>query len=397
MPPASPIPTPLTPTPLTNADIVELTALRHALHRAPEVSGAEAGTARRIAEALAPLAPDTLITGLGGHGIAAVFTGAEPGPTVMARCELDALPIHELGRQPHTSATPGSGHLCGHDGHMAILTGLARRLSRQRPARGRAVLLFQPAEETGAGAQAVLDDPRFAALAPDWAFAIHNMPGIVQGAAWLAPGPANCASVGLQLSFTGETAHASTPETGRAPTRAIARLIEALDEIGPGGTMGPGFRLATVTHLRMGEPAFGIAPGAGELWVTLRGLTDADLAEMLDTVQNLARREAEAADLALSMALHDPFAACTNDRAATAVLGRALDAAGVSYDAGDLPMRASEDFGRFGTATGAKAAMVLLGAGLDTPALHSQHYDFPDTLIPPGVAILEHCIRELIG
>lgn len=378
---------------LTNADIVELTDFRHALHRRPELSGHEAETAAAVAAALP--APDHVVTGLGGHGVAAVYDSGLPGPTVMIRSELDALPILELTGAAHASETPGKGHLCGHDGHSTILLGLARLLSRRRPAKGRVLLMFQPAEEDGAGAAAVLADPNFAPIAPDWALSLHNLPGVPLGHAWLAPGPANCASLGLKLRLTGATAHASTPETGRAPTRALARLIEGLGTLGPGGVMGPGFRLATVTHLRMGEPAFGIAPGEAELWVTLRGLTDDDLDALRAEVLALAGREADAAGLALATEVHDHFGACANHPEAVAVLGRALDAQGIGYDAGDMPMRGSEDFGRFGA--GARAAMIFLGAGTAHPAVHDQRYDFPDALIPTGVAIFEHAIRELLG
>ncbi|MEZ5752015.1 MAG: amidohydrolase [Paracoccaceae bacterium] len=381
---------------LTNADRVELVAFRHALHRRPEVSGQEVETARTIAQALAALNPETVVTGLGGHGVAAVFSGAQPGPTVMIRAELDALPILERGDIPHASEIPGKGHLCGHDGHSTILLGLGRLLSRKRPAKGRVVLMFQPAEEDGSGAAAVLADPEFAPLAPDWALSLHNMPGVALGDAWLAPGPANCASAGLRIVLRGSTAHASLPETGRAPTPVLARLIDGLRAMGPGGAMGPGFRLATITHLRMGEPAFGIAPGDAELWVTLRGLADDDLAALVDQAQSLARSEAEAAGLSIDFSLHDHFGACVNDPQATAVLARALEANGITHHAGDMPMRGSEDFGRFGSA-GAKSAMIFLGAGRDHPALHTQTYDFPDDLIPVGVAIFRHAIDEILG
>ncbi|GAB1378336.1 amidohydrolase [Pararhodobacter aggregans] len=378
---------------LTNADIVELTAFRQVLHRHPEVSGDEAWTAVTIAEALPT--PDRLVTGLGGHGVAAVYDSGQPGPTVMIRSELDALPILELSGMDHASEIPGKGHLCGHDGHSTIVLGLARLLARRRPATGRAVLLFQPAEEDGSGAAAVLADPRFADLQPDWALSLHNMPGVPLGRAWLAPGPANCASLGLKIALTGSTAHAATPETGRAPTTALARLIDGLRALGPGGTLAPGFRLATITHIRMGEPAFGIAPGAAELWVTLRGLTDADLATLLTRARALVETEAAAAGLTASCEIHDAFGACANEPEATAVLARALDAQGIGHDKGDLPMRASEDFGRFGA--GAKSAMLFLGAGSDHPALHDQLYDFPDALIAPGVGIFAHALTELLG
>ncbi|MDP3379657.1 MAG: M20/M25/M40 family metallo-hydrolase, partial [Brevundimonas sp.] len=192
---------------LTNRDIAELTDWRRELHRFPEVSRDEAGTAARVVAALGALGPDQVLTGLGGHGVAAVFTGRDPGPTVLFRAELDALPIEELSDAPHRSTIPGKGHLCGHEGHMTLLMGLGRLLARNRPARGRVVLLFQPAEEDGSGAAAVVADPAFAAIKPDWAFAIHNLPGLPLGHGALSAGVVNCASLGLKTTLTGKTAH----------------------------------------------------------------------------------------------------------------------------------------------------------------------------------------------
>jgi len=381
---------------LTNTDIVDLIAIRRDLHAHPEVSGRERQTATRILRALAPWQPDSVVTDLGGHGVAAVYDSGHPGPTVLIRSELDALPILELSGLPYASQTPGTGHLCGHDGHSTILLGLARLLHRQPPKRGRVVLMFQPAEEDGTGAAAVLADPAFAPLTPDWAFSLHNMPGVPLGHAWMVAGPVNCASVGVKITLTGETAHASLPETGRAPTLALARLIDGLAQLGPGGATQPGFRLATVTHLTMGAPAFGIAPGLAELWVTLRGISDADLTTLVAQAEDLAQAEAVAHDLTVSFSHHDPFAACFNDPDATAVLCRAMDAAGISHDPGDLPMRGSEDFGRFGI-QGARSAMLFLGAGADHPALHTQTYDFPDDLIVRGVVIFHHAIGQILG
>ncbi|MDE3080810.1 MAG: amidohydrolase [Paracoccaceae bacterium] len=380
---------------LSNQDILDLTELRRDLHRHPELSGEESGTARAIAAALAPFAPDRLIEGLGGHGLAAVFEGTAPGPTVLIRSELDGLPIEELSDLPYRSQVPGKGHLCGHDGHSTILVGLARLLSRQRPAKGRAVLLFQPAEENGAGAAAVLDDPRFAEIAPDWAFALHNMPGLPLGRVSLAEGPANCASVGMRIVLTGRTAHASMPEDGISPAATLARLIPALSALGPGGDLVPGFRLATITHLTMGAPAFGIAPGAAEIWLTLRALTDDDLTALVDAATDLARSAAAGAGLAVTLTRHDHFRACTNHPEAVARLRDALEAEGVPHDAANLPMRASEDFGRFGSV--ARSAMFLLGSGTESPALHNPDFDFPDSLIPIGMRIFHRALRDLLG
>jgi len=380
---------------LTNSDIVELTEFRHRLHRHPELSGQEAWTAAEVAGALRPLGPAHLVTGLGGHGVAAVWEAALAGPTVMFRAELDALPIEDLSGVAHCSTVAGKGHLCGHDGHTAILTGLARMIARRPPRRGRVVLMFQPAEEDGSGAAAVLADPRFPDRRPDWAFALHNMPGIPLGRAVIAPGPANCASEGLRLVFRGKTAHASMPEDGVSPALALAALMPAALAAGPGGALAPGFRLVSICHASMGERAFGITPGEGELWLTLRTLVDADMAALRDEVMGLAARVAGEHGLTVEMTHHDRFAACTNDPEAAEVIARALDALGVSRDETGLPMRASEDFGLFGRH--AKSAMLLLGAGEAGPRLHNPDYDFPDTLIPTGVAVFERILTDLLG
>jgi len=380
---------------LTPPDIAALTSLRRALHQSPEVSRHEGATARRIARELAALRPDHLFEGLGGHGVAAIFAGAEPGPTVMLRAELDALPIPEGVARPWASQVAGVAHLCGHDGHMAILMGAAHLLARLRPARGRAVVLFQPAEEDGSGAARVLADPRFAVLAPDVALALHNMPGAPLGQAWLRAGPVNCASLGLKITLTGSTAHAATPHTGRAPTGALAALIPVLTALSQGSAPGPGWRLATITHARLGEPAFGIAPGVAELWVTLRALADADLDQMRLQAEDLARAAAAAAKLDLQLEIHDHFTACSNHEAATELLARACATLGIKVTAGDLPMRASEDFGRFGA--GAQSAMLFLGAGSNHPALHDESYDFPDSLIQPGAELLTCALRQVLG
>lgn len=380
---------------MTDADLAELTAWRHDRHRHPEVSGAEGATAAATAAALAPLAPDQVLTGLGGQGVAAVFQGAAPGPTVMLRAELDALPIAEGSGVAYASTVPGVAHLCGHDGHAACLLGVARHLSRRRPARGRVVLMFQPAEEDGSGAAAVMADPEFARIRPDWAFALHNMPGVPLGEVRVWPGPANCASVGLRLCLTGRTAHAGTPHTGLSPVPALLAMVPRLQALGPGGDLGPGFRLVTITHLSVGEPAFGIAPGAAEVWLTLRCLLDSPMAALKAEALAIAAEVATVQGLGLDASWHDDFAACENDPAAVARIEAALTRAGIRF-APDEAMRPSEDFGRF-RQPGTQSAMFLLGAGIDHPALHDPRYDFPDALIPVAVRAFTEIVDDLLN
>ena len=379
---------------LSAADLGVLRDLRHALHRAPEVSGEEAETARRVAAFLGESEPDRLVTGLGGHGVAAVYDSGRPGPTLMMRAELDALPIEQMSDRAWRSTRPGTSHLCGHDGHMATLAGVALALGRQRPGQGRAVLLFQPAEEDGSGAAAVLADPAFDAIAPDIAIALHNMPGIARGRAALIEGPANCASRSLQVTLSGTTAHASSPDQGRSPMTALCELMPGLTALGRGGDLDADFSLVTITHASMGEREAGIAPGSAELWATLRTLTDACMGDLVARAEALVRDSAERSGLGVAIRYGDVFAHCINDREATAILRRALEEEGVPHDASLLPMRASEDFGRFGTT--ARSAMFLLGSGEDHPGLHTPQYDFPDELIGLGARIFLRAIRNVL-
>jgi len=381
---------------LSNADVAELTEWRRDLHRFPEVSGEEVETARRVGTALGGLRPDQILTGLGGHGVAAVFNGAAPGPTVLFRAELDALPIEEVGQPAWRSTVPFKGHMCGHDGHMTILMALGRMIARQRPATGRVVLMFQPAEETGAGAARVVADPRFDAIRPDWAFALHNMPGLPFGHCTLRPGTMMCASQGLRIQLTGKTAHASMPETGTSPVHAVARLIPALLALGPGGTLDENFRMVTITHARVGEAAFGISPGFAELWAKLRTRDDAPMAALYAAAVALVQAEAAKDGLGVEFITQDAFAATVNDAEAIGRMRAALDALNVPHEENELPLRGSEDFGRFGQ-QGSKAAMMFLGSGETHPQLHNPDYDFPDSLIPLGASIFYRVMTDILG
>jgi amidohydrolase len=362
-----------------------LIALRHRLHQYPEPSGSEGETAQRIADHLRATAPDQLITGLGGHGVAAVYDSGLPGPSVMFRAELDALPIAEDSGVAHASLRAGFGHLCGHDGHMATLMGLAG----VRPAKGRMILLFQPAEETGSGARAVLADPQFEMLRPDYAFALHNMPGLPLGALAVAAGPASCASVGWRVTVHGRPAHAAFPETGLSPAPFLARLIAYLAALPPGDDHA----MATICHMAMGAPAFGIAPGDGVAHITLRTRSDAGLASLDAALQNWLDENAQG--LRVRVTRHDQFNATWNDQAAANHVKLAAKAVGLAPAMFDLPMRPSEDFGAF--SAHARCALFFLGAGENHPAMHDPAYDFPDALISPGLAVFRHILGQLTG
>ncbi|PDQ18863.1 peptidase M20 [Mesorhizobium sanjuanii] len=380
---------------LTNRDIIELTAWRRKLHQQPEISNEEEKTASEVVEFLADTRPDKVLTGLGGHGVAAVYDSGRAGPTVLFRSELDALPIHELSGVEHSSLVPGKSHMCGHDGHTAILAALGRQLGRERPARGRVVLMFQPAEETGNGAAGVVADPRFGEIAPDFAFSLHNLPGVPLGEVRLKTGVVNCASRGMRIVLEGKTAHSSMPETGVSPMMAVSELMPALPALGRGTFGDDDFSMVTVTHALMGEAVFGIAPGQAQVWATLRTRRDDRMADLCAVAEALVTEIAGRHRLSAGYDYHEIFVASVNAPDAVQHLERALDEEGVARGEEGLPMRASEDFGLFGHS--AASAMFFLGAGERHPALHNPDYDFPDDLIPIGSGIFMRTARNLLG
>ncbi|WP_377188213.1 amidohydrolase [Ruegeria meonggei] len=380
---------------MTTERLAGLVRLRHALHQIPEVSGNEVKTAAAVANYLRQHSPDQVLIDLGGHGVAAVFDGQAEGPKVLIRCELDGLPIPEHSDKHYRSLHQGRGHLCGHDGHMTMVAALAEGLAAKRPARGRVVLLFQPAEETGKGAAAVISDPAFARISPDYAFSLHNLPGLPVGQVALCSGPANCASRGVRIRLEGKTSHAAAPQDGVSPAGAISRLLPGLEALSSNTDLGPDFAQVTLTHARLGEASFGIAPGQGEVWATLRTVTDARMTQLLADTNDLVVQVGAKEGLQVEVEYDDIFEACTNQNAAVSILQEAGRAAGYPMQMRNDPQRWSEDFGQFGKQ--AKAAMFWLGSGVDQPQLHNPDYDFPDEAIPVGVGIFTAVINGLLN
>ncbi|MEM8994667.1 MAG: amidohydrolase [Acidobacteriota bacterium] len=368
----------------------DLSALRRRLHRHAELSGREATTASIVAEALGRCRPVDSVHGLGGYGAAYRFDGAVAGPTVLVRADLDALPIPETVELEHGSKTPGVAHKCGHDGHMAMLVGLAASFAEVPLRRGRAILLFQPAEETGEGAAGVLADPRFAALEPDVAVAIHNLPGSPSGEVVVRDGTFNCASVGLVATLRGHASHAAEPESARSPRSAVARLLESLPAI----PRSFDDALLTLTHAALGEPTFGITPGQATVMATLRAAADATLDELLRDTEAHFRDVAVAEGLALDIERRERFRAVVNDAQVIAAVERAAAAAGLAVRRLERPLRWSEDFAEFTARF--PGALVGLGAGLDQPPLHAPTYDFPDALLAVGPRLLRRIVDELV-
>ena len=373
-----------------------LIELRHILHAHPELSGHEVLTNKILNEWVKQTMPDQVIEKIGGYGLAAIYKGAKPGKRILIRGDIDALHIPEPNELPYRSQNQGVSHKCGHDGHATILCGLAQWLGEQRPDQGEVVLLFQPAEETGQGAQAILSDPQFEQIKPDMAYGLHNLPGFEKGRIMVRDGCFAAASFGLKMTFDGHTAHASQPETGRSPSELLAVLIHALEkrreqlkEVTPLTTF-------VITHASLGEETFGVAPGHAEIWLTLRSFHDKYLDMMATQVIEMCQSLAKARLFDFSFTEHEAFAATNCDANCVKTIEQA--AQNLELDLGHLdePFRWSEDFGRFGSVC--PIGFFGIGSGIEQPALHDAMFDFPDDILEVGMGMFWEIIRlELEG
>ena len=372
-----------------------LVSLRRELHAHPEPSGREIGTAAFLREFLLPCNPSRVFDNLGGHGLAVVFsapTGAA-GPTIALRAELDALPIQESGQRQHASRHPAVAHACGHDGHMAALCGVAANRRTRPLVRGSLVLLFQPAEEIGQGARAVLADSRWRDLEVDYVYAVHNLPGYAHGEVLLREGVVTVGSIGLVIRLEGRTAHAAHPEQGISPAAALSRLVPALAGLPTALPTATPLVMVTVVHARLGDLAFGTLPGSAEIMCSLRADDEGVLDELRRLATDLVGREAEAAGLCHELSWVEEFPVTENDAESLAVAARAASAAGLPEGVPvESPFRWSEDLGWF--LREASGALVGIGSGREQPGLHSPDFIYPDSLLRPSVRLQEAILVE---
>lgn len=371
-----------------------LTEFRRYLHSLPELSGCEQHTAEIVKERMLALQPDQVFENLGGYGLAFVFDSGVAGERVLFRCELDALPIHELNDFAHRSQHDGVSHKCGHDGHMAIIYALAEKINQNRPQKGAVIFLFQPAEETGEGARAVVAESTYQALAPDYCFALHNLPSFPMGRVLIRSGTFNCASRGMTIQLTGKTAHAAYPETGVSPASAMADLVKALPDL-PKQIQGEELLMATLVHADVGEKAFGTAPADACVMVTLRSETNEAMDALVEKAECYAQAVAQQYGLQCQITYADVFDASVNDVECAKQVAKAAESTGHAVTWLQEPLRWSEDFGAI-SAT-AKGAMFAFGAGEHNPQIHNPDYDFPDELIERGANIFYAIYQDILA
>jgi amidohydrolase len=386
---------------VSNRQLDELAALRHRLHQQPELSTREERTASLIVLELERAGADQVLTGVGGTGVVGVFDSGQPGSTLVLRCELDALPISEPEDFGHDyrSQSDGVSHKCGHDGHMAILIGVARALGRRRPAGGKVALLFQPAEETGEGAPAVLADARFKALEPDFIIGFHNLPRHAMHSICLRKGTFASASEGFRLQLTGAFSHSSYPEHGRSPAGAVAELLAALPELPASLARSSDLLMLTITQAVLGEKGpkmdFGVAPGVAEICGVIRAHRQQELEALEQAIAGLAGQVCEREGLTWDLSWHEAFPATVNHDASVELIRDAAAGARMKVEMLDEPFRWSEDFSHY--LQQYPGAFFGIGSGVDQPQLHNEYYDFPDELIPTGITVCLAILDSILG
>lgn len=359
----------------------------------PEISKNEHATAKKILNFLAPFHSAQIIFPLGKTGLAVIFQGEEKSPVVLIRADIDALPITETNDFEYKSMNEGVAHLCGHDGHTTILAGLAHRLHSKPLKKGTAILLFQPAEETGEGAKMILDDPKFKGLRPDYVFALHNLPGFELNNIVVRKQHFASASKGMIVKLFGKTSHAAHPEMGISPALAMADIIRGLSKLSLQKEGFADFKLITIIHSKLGEIAFGTSPGYAEVMATLRSYTNDDMEKLTEQAVAIVERICDKYGLEEKIEWVEEFPATVNNDQCVDLVCEVAGENKFCVEQIEKPFRWSEDFGHFTMKY--PGTMFGIGSGINHPSLHNSNYDFPDEIIPTGVDMFEGLIRKL--
>lgn len=373
----------------------QIIAFRKELHQTPELSGREHKTTAKIIQFIEWSKPDEIITFKGMCGLAAVFQGKAPGKTVLLRADIDALPIKETNTFPHRSGISGISHKCGHDGHTAILAGLSRLLQLNPVSKGRVILLFQPAEETGTGAGQILNNDSFRCIVPDYVFALHNLPGFPLNTVLIKNDCFASATKGLIIRLFGQTSHAAFPEKGINPALAMAEIIVRLSKISQATADFKDFVLLTIIHSKLGRRAFGTSPGDAQVMATLRSYRNDDMETLTNLTKEIVLDVCDEYEIAVNISWTDQFPATINHSGCVEVVMEVAVENGFAIKQPEKPFRWSEDFGHFTRQF--PGAMFGIGAGENVPDLHHPEYDFRDELLASGIKMFDGIVRKILS
>jgi amidohydrolase len=376
---------------LSRQEINELILFRQHLHQHPKISGEEAWTRNEIRAWLKSRTSFKMKT-VGKNGLLLKGKSSDSSKKILVRVDIDALPITEKNDHIlYRSEEVGAAHLCGHDGHATIGCGLALLMNKESE-NTPADIIFQPAEETGQGAQWVLNDPEFNIDDYSYSISIHNLPGYDKNTVVLRKEFFTAAVDSLIFRFTGSTSHAAEPQFGRNPAEAIARLILESQQIMK-DYKERGFSVITPIFSRIGKKAYGTSPGYGETHFTLRAGKNKLLDKISDSLKQSAGALAKEYELDLSTDSTESFRAVKNNEHVVNLTEKAAQEKELKVVYRDELFSWGEDFGRFTEKI--PGAMFGLGSGKDHPVLHSENYDFPDELIATGSELFYSVIKKL--
>nr|WP_250811753.1 M20 aminoacylase family protein [Neorhizobium tomejilense] len=363
----------------------EVSEWRRYLHENPEILYEVENTASFVEQKLKEFGVDEVVPGIGRTGVVGIIRGKGPGGrTIGLRADMDALPLTEITGKPWASKVPGKMHACGHDGHTSMLLGAAKYLAETRNFNGTVALIFQPAEEGGAGALAMVDDGMMERFGIEEVYGMHNMPGIPLGQFAIRKGGIMAAPDRFTITIKGRGGHAAQPHRTIDPIFIGSQLVGSLQAIAARNADPVRSVVISVTRFDAGT-AYNIIPDQATLWGTVRTLSEEnrDLAEnrIRQIVEGIVSAHGAGAEI-------DYYRQCpvtfNHDLETDHAIGVATEVVGASnVDTNVDPTMAGEDFAFM--LKRRPGAFIFIGNG-DTAALHNPHYDFDDEAISYGIS-----------
>lgn len=389
----------------TNASILELAsalaertvAVRRDLHSHPEIAFEERRTMEVIADRLRALGL-TPRTGVGGTGVVALWDSGRPGPTVLARADIDALPVEEENETTYRSMIEGAMHACGHDGHTSVLLSVAEIvLARAEALRGRVVFVFQPAEEIVRGAAAMLEDGALEGVRVDHVIGLHLSSDQPTGTVAVREGPSMAATDSFRLVVRGRGGHAAKPQEVIDPVVAAAEAITALQTLVSRETDPVDQAVISITSVH-GGTAFNIIPEAVELKGTLRTFRDDTRRRLRGRVLEVVRGVAALHGASVEDAWFEGSPAVVNDAAVTAWFRRvATDVVGADQVVTCDPIMGGDDMALWlQQAPGCYFFVGSNGGEASAYPHHHPRFDLDEASLPVAVGVLATAVERLL-
>ncbi|WP_454289212.1 M20 aminoacylase family protein [Rhizobium arsenicireducens] len=363
----------------------EVSEWRRHLHANPEILYDVENTAAFVSAKLAEFGVDEIVNGIGRTGVVGVIKGRGTNTRAIGlRADMDALPLEEISGKPWASQVPGRMHACGHDGHTAMLLGAAQHLAQTRNFNGRVIVIFQPAEEGGAGALAMVQDGLMERFAIEEVYGMHNMPGQPVGTFSIRKGGIMAAPDKFFITVKGRGGHAAEPHKAVDPIAIGAQIVTNLQLIASRNANPLRSVVVSVTRFNAGT-THNIIPEEALLAGTVRSLDETvrDLAEtrIREIARGIANANGAEADVvyerACPVTVNHPAETEHAARAAMDIVGK--DQVNTEVD----PSMAGEDFAFMLQAR--PGAYIMIGHG-DTPGLHNPAYDFNDDILSYGIS-----------